>query len=219
MILAPVFLGALKRRRTTTLLSLLSIAIGVALGIAVQVINQAALDEFGRGVRSLAGQADLQVVGPASGFSDGVYEALAKDPAIAGATPLIEVEVRLPGRKDRLRVYGVDVFTLAHPGRKSRPFERDSVDANMQQHFDSLGGGDGQRMVRAVELGHGSRDWRKQITRGRVKRNTITNHLLCKDRIWHRIKRHKSAAERRKNFESGRGPGRHQSTPTKRLNM
>jgi len=113
MILAPVFLGALKRRRTTTLLSLLSIAIGVALGIAVQVINQAALDEFGRGVRSLAGQADLQVVGPASGFSDGVYEALAKDPAIAGATPLIEVEVRLPGRKDRLRVYGVDVFTLA----------------------------------------------------------------------------------------------------------
>jgi len=113
MILAPVFLGALKRRRTTTLLSLLSIAIGVALGIAVQVINQAALDEFGRGVRSLAGQADLQVVGPASGFSESVYAALSSDPAIAGASPLMEVEVRLPGRKERLRVVGVDVFTLA----------------------------------------------------------------------------------------------------------
>ncbi len=123
MILAPVFLGALARRRTTTLLSLCAIALGVALGMAVQVIHQAALDEFGRGVRSLAGAADLQVAGPASGFDEQIYAALAADPAVTEESPLIEIEAHLPGRKEPLRLFGVDVFTLARvtPALLPRP--------------------------------------------------------------------------------------------------
>ena len=123
MILAPVFLGALGRRRTTTLLSLLAIALGVALGMAVQTINEAALAEFGRGVRSLAGQADLQMVGPASGFDEEVYARLAGDAAIAAASPVLEVEARVPGHTERLRLVGVDIFTLAQvtPALLPRP--------------------------------------------------------------------------------------------------
>ena len=113
MTLAPVFLGALRQRRGASLLSLFAIALGVALGLAVQVINQAALDELGHGVHALAGEADLQVVGPASGFDEQLYARLAVQPAIAQATPLIEVEAGVPGRKERLRLLGIDIFTLA----------------------------------------------------------------------------------------------------------
>ena len=56
--LAPVFLGALARRRVASVLSLVAIMLGVALGMGVQLIHNAALAEFDRGMRSLEGQAD-----------------------------------------------------------------------------------------------------------------------------------------------------------------
>jgi putative ABC transport system permease protein len=64
--LRHVFLASLRRRRLATALSLLAIALGVALGLAVQLIHTAALDELDRGMRLLSGEADLQVVGPRS---------------------------------------------------------------------------------------------------------------------------------------------------------
>ena len=63
MRLAPVFLGSLARRRMATLFSLVAIVLGVALGMAVQAVHEAALSEFGRGLRTLAGQADLHDLG------------------------------------------------------------------------------------------------------------------------------------------------------------
>lgn len=110
--LLQVFLASLLRRRLATLLSLLAIALGVALGLAVQLIHGAALDEFGRGIRLLSGEADLQVVGPRSGFAEQVYVELATHPDIADASPVLEVEARLPGRDEVLRIVGVDVFRV-----------------------------------------------------------------------------------------------------------
>ena len=51
--LRHLFLASLLRRRLATALSLVAIALGVALGLAVQLIHGAALDEFGRGVRQI----------------------------------------------------------------------------------------------------------------------------------------------------------------------
>lgn len=113
MKLAPVFLGSLARRRVATLFSLMAIVLGVALGMAVQAVHEAALSEFGRGLRSLAGQADLQVVGPRGGFDEGLYAQLAARPEVADASPVVEVEVKLAGREDTLTLLGVDVFALA----------------------------------------------------------------------------------------------------------
>ena len=50
--LAPVFLGSLARRRVATLFSFVAIVLGVALGMAVQAVHEAALSEFGRGLRA-----------------------------------------------------------------------------------------------------------------------------------------------------------------------
>ncbi len=111
--LRHVFLASLQRRRLATALSLLAIALGVALGLAVQLIHAAALDELGRGMRLLSGEADLQVVGPRSGFDDAVYARIALHPAVAAASPLLEIQARLPGRDETLRVFGIDLFRVA----------------------------------------------------------------------------------------------------------
>lgn len=113
MTLAPVFLASLARRRLATALSALAIVLGVALGMAVHAVHQAALGEFDRGLRTLAGAADLQVVGPRAGFDENLYAVLAARPEVAAATPLLEVEAKLVGRDESLQLFGVDVFTLA----------------------------------------------------------------------------------------------------------
>lgn len=113
MTLAPVFLGSLARRRLATVFSALAIILGVALGMAVQAVHQAALGEFDRGLRTMAGAADLQVVGPRGGFAEQLYAVLAARPEVAAASPLLEVEAKLVGREESLQLFGVDVFTLA----------------------------------------------------------------------------------------------------------
>ncbi len=112
--LRHVFLASLARRRLATALSLLAIALGVALGLAVHLIHGAALDEFGRGMRFLAGEADLQAVGGREGFDDALYVALARRPEVAEASPVLELEARLPGRDQSLRIVGIDLFRAAH---------------------------------------------------------------------------------------------------------
>ncbi len=123
MRLAPVFLGSLARRRLATLFSLAAIVLGVALGMAVQAVHEAALGEFGRGLRSLSGAADLQVVGPRGGFAEEVYAVVAGRPEVAEASPVLELEVKLAGRDETLQLLGVDVFTLARvtPALLPRP--------------------------------------------------------------------------------------------------
>ena len=59
MKLAPVFLGSLARRRAATLFSFIAIVLGVALGMAVQAVHEAALGELRRveyNIESAAGK-------------------------------------------------------------------------------------------------------------------------------------------------------------------
>jgi len=112
MRLAPVFLGSLARRRAATLFSFVAILLGIALGMAVHAVNQAALAEFGRGMRTMAGTADLQVVGPRGGFDEGLYAVLAARSEVAQASPVLEVRTERIGGTDALRILGVDLFAM-----------------------------------------------------------------------------------------------------------
>ena len=56
---------------------MLAIALGVALGYAVQLVNRAALNEFSAALQLLSGEADLVVRGPRSGFDEALYPRLA----------------------------------------------------------------------------------------------------------------------------------------------
>ena len=138
-LLGRLFLASLLRRRLATALSLLAIALGVALGLAVQLIHAAALDEFGRGMRLIAGEADLQLIGPREGFDESIYPVLALRPEVAEASPLLVVEARLPGREDSLEILGVDLFRIARvqPGLlplASRAGDEDGRFAALQPH-------------------------------------------------------------------------------------
>ncbi|MCC4114654.1 FtsX-like permease family protein [Aromatoleum toluclasticum] len=113
-VLGRIFVASLARRRLATALSLVAIALGVALGLAVQIIHGAALDEFGRGMRLLSGEADLQVSGAREGFDDALYGRLAMRDEVADASPIVELEVRLPGHERSLRILGVDALRIAH---------------------------------------------------------------------------------------------------------
>ena len=113
MTLAPVFIGSLARRRVTTLFSFAAIVLGVALGMAVHAVHNAALAEFAGGMRFMAGDADLQVLGPRAGFDEKLYGLLATRPEVAAASPLIEIEARVATSTQTLQLLGVDVFALA----------------------------------------------------------------------------------------------------------
>jgi putative ABC transport system permease protein len=90
-----------------------AIALGVALGTAVYLVNTAALNEFGLATKRLVGEADIVVRGPREGFAETLFPALAKDPAVSVASPVLELAVALPGRRDTLKVIGVDPFLAA----------------------------------------------------------------------------------------------------------
>ncbi|MDQ6917313.1 MAG: FtsX-like permease family protein [Pseudomonadota bacterium] len=102
--------GSLAQNKTRSALSVLAIALGVALGYAVQLITGAAVNELGLGVRILSGDADLQVRGARGGFDEAIYPKLARLPEVAAASPVVEVDAKLADRSDVLKIIGIDVF-------------------------------------------------------------------------------------------------------------
>ncbi len=110
---ASLFLAPLVQHKGRLAVSVLAIALGVALGYAVQLINAVALNEFSHAVRSLSGEADLEIRGPRSGFDEELYSRVARLPQVAVASPVLEVSAKLAGRHEPLRVLGLDVFRAA----------------------------------------------------------------------------------------------------------
>jgi putative ABC transport system permease protein len=110
-VLARWLLGAEWRsHRGRALVAVATIALGVALGYAVQLINSAAFNEFSAAARSLSGQADLQVRGAQPWFDESIYPRLSTEPGVALASPVLALDVAVPGRNAALPVLGIDVF-------------------------------------------------------------------------------------------------------------
>lgn len=88
----------------------IAIALGIALAAAVYLVNRSALDEFEQAARRLAGEADLVVRGPADGFAESLYPAIAKLEGVAVASPVLAIDVSLPGARRPLPVVALDPF-------------------------------------------------------------------------------------------------------------
>jgi len=106
-------LGPLRENPARAILGTASIALGVALGVAVHLINSSAVSEFGAAARQLAGQADLVVRGPRAGFDEALYAELARYPGVQSANPALELDVPLAGREGTLRVLAFDPLRAA----------------------------------------------------------------------------------------------------------
>ena len=96
--------------------ALLAVALGVALAYSVHLINNSALAEFASALRSANGEPDLSLRGQREGFDDALYERVAADPAVAVASPVVELDTYAPGadgQRTALRVLGIDALQIA----------------------------------------------------------------------------------------------------------
>ncbi len=109
----PLLVAPLAQSKARLAVTVLAIALGVALGYAVAVINQSALRELGHALQALSGEADLTVRGPRSGFDETLYARIAELPEVAVASPMVEAQVPVLDRDRTLRVIGLDVFRAA----------------------------------------------------------------------------------------------------------
>ncbi|HJW51827.1 MAG TPA: FtsX-like permease family protein [Burkholderiaceae bacterium] len=118
-LLAHLSGGHARQHPLRATVQVIAIAVGVALGYAVNLINASALDEFSGAVRHVLGQSDLTITGGRLGFDEALYARVAALPEVDVASPIVEVEAPVPGQAKSaaglatLRIVGVDVFRAA----------------------------------------------------------------------------------------------------------
>src|SRR5215470_16036350 len=88
------------------LLSVCGIALGVALGYGVQLVNGAAVADLAASVRELAGGADLEVRAGRAGFPERLYAEVARVAGVESVAPALELEAALAGSERLVRVQG-----------------------------------------------------------------------------------------------------------------
>jgi putative ABC transport system permease protein len=122
-LLRQLLVGAFAGNRWRLVLCVTSIAIGVALAVAVHAIHTSAVAEMARAARTLAGSADIEVRGPRNGFDEALYPTVANVAGVAIASPVLEVQAALPNTDKALRVIGIDGFRAARltPALLARP--------------------------------------------------------------------------------------------------
>jgi putative ABC transport system permease protein len=108
-----LLLAQLREQPARLGITVLAIALGVALGAAVFLVNSSALNEFGLATKRLVGESDIVIRGPRDGFAEQLFVELAQDPAVSAASPVLELEVALAGRSSTLKVLGLDLFRAA----------------------------------------------------------------------------------------------------------
>jgi putative ABC transport system permease protein len=102
--------GEWRAHPMRALLAVVAIAVGVAMGFAIHLINAAAFNEFSAAIQSLAGQADVQVAGREALFDENVYPRLARHEGVALASPVLEVDAALAGKPGSLKIVGLDAL-------------------------------------------------------------------------------------------------------------
>ncbi|HEY1058897.1 MAG TPA: ABC transporter permease [Limnobacter sp.] len=105
--------GAVRDQPVKWLITTLSIAVGVGLGLAVHLIHQEALGQFNQGVQQFSGQADVQLLPHSQWLPDTLLETVAQLPEVRLAAPVIEQRVHLEGLNQTVRWLGLDVFQSA----------------------------------------------------------------------------------------------------------
>ena len=82
---------SLRAHPWRTAAAVVAVMLGVALGLAVQLINASALNEFSRAVRSVQGQPDLTLSAHRGALPQSLYARIAAQPDVAIASPWLEV--------------------------------------------------------------------------------------------------------------------------------
>lgn len=102
----------LKRHRLHIGLTLLGIALGVAVITSISIVNRTLSLSFQRTIDLVAGKAVLQVMNAESGIRESLYPSIRDTEGVQDAAPSVQGFLPLVGFEgERLFVYGVDLLT------------------------------------------------------------------------------------------------------------
>jgi putative ABC transport system permease protein len=112
-LLRTVSIPRLQEHRLRTSLTVLGIALGVAVLIAVVIVNRSILGSMFATVDDIAGKADLQVSASGSGFDEALFDQVRGVPGVYKATPVLQQTALLRdprARGERMLLLGVDLL-------------------------------------------------------------------------------------------------------------
>lgn len=103
----------LTQKPSRSLLTTLGVGLGVALFIAIQIINSSTLASFQQSIEAMAGKATLTVSAGDAGFPEDRLEVIQQQPGVLHAVPMIESHAYIAGGKgssETLMILGVDML-------------------------------------------------------------------------------------------------------------
>jgi putative ABC transport system permease protein len=107
--LARWLLGSEWRHHPLRLtIAVCAIALGVALGYAIDLINGASVAEFSSALKSLAGESDLQVRASSDYFDEKIYPLVAQQAGVINARPILDLRVKVANQQQSLSLIGID---------------------------------------------------------------------------------------------------------------
>ena len=112
-LLRCLLIGEWRAHPVRALVAVLAIALGVALGFGIHLVNSAAFNEFSAAARSLSGSADIQARAIAGSMNEQLYPQLANLPEVQIASPVLELDLPVPGHRSALKLLGIDSFAAA----------------------------------------------------------------------------------------------------------
>ncbi len=107
--------GHVRSQPASGLVSIVAIAIGVALALAIHLVNRSALAEFGSALAMVNGEAQAQLRAGAGTIDEEIFAQVARDPRVAVASPVIETDLSLVQVPAGQRPAGVTASGAALP--------------------------------------------------------------------------------------------------------
>ncbi|HSX94052.1 MAG TPA: FtsX-like permease family protein [Hydrogenophaga sp.] len=114
-LLAAVSWPEFRHHPWRTATAVFAVALGVALALAVQLINASALAEFRDAVSAVNGQPDIELRARQGTLDDALLDRVAAQPGVAAASPVLELPAQVIGSQgERLaaRLIGVDALSV-----------------------------------------------------------------------------------------------------------
>ncbi|TWO73153.1 ABC transporter permease [Caenimonas sedimenti] len=130
-LLATFSLRELRHHPWRNATAVLAVMLGVALAFSVHLINASALSEFSIAARSAGGQPDLELRAVQGGFDESLYARAAAHPAVALASPVLELQTvaeTADGRRRTVRVIGLDALVAGAIAPSLMPVPADPND-------------------------------------------------------------------------------------------
>ena len=110
--------------------AMVAVMLGVALAFSVHLINNSALEEFSSAMRSVQGQAELEVRASQGLLDEKVFALVGGQPAVQLANPVLELQTvaTVGTQRTSLRVLGMDTLVLAQMAPELMPRPRAGAD-------------------------------------------------------------------------------------------